>query len=200
MHLASTVTDMFTLHLPLIEKIVRPILVYAFLLVVLRLAGKRELVQFTTFDFVLLLLLSNAVQNAIIGEDNSVTGGLIGAGVLLAVNAIVARVLYSAPQVNRLVTGDPTTLIVDGQIQHRALRQLRITESELISLVRRQNFDTIHEVRLAEVEPTGAITMHAVHPTADERHVAEILACLARIESAIERSQPTPAPAARPAE
>ncbi len=187
MQIASTVTDLFALHLPLIEKIVRPILVYAFLLVVLRLAGKRELVQFTTFDFVLLLLLSNAVQNAIIGDDDSVTGGLIGAGVLLAVNALVARVLYSAPRVNRLVTGDPTTLIVDGQIQRRALKRLRITESELISLVRRQNFDTIDEVQLAEVEPNGAITMHGVHPTADERNLAEILARLTRIEAAIER-------------
>ena len=192
MHLASTVADMFTLHLPLIEKIVRPILVYAFLLVVLRLAGKRELVQFTTFDFVLLLLLSNAVQNAIIGEDNSVTGGLIGAGVLLAVNAVVARVLYSTPRVNRVVTGDPTTLIVDGQIQRQALRRLRITESELISLVRRQNFDTIHEVRLAQVEPNGAITMHGVRPTADERNVAEILTRLTRIEAAIERNRIAP--------
>ena len=198
MHLASTVADMFALHLPLIEKIVRPILVYAFLLVVLRLAGKRELVQFTTFDFVLLLLLSNTVQNAIIGEDNSVTGGLIGAAVLLIVNAVVARVLYSTPKVNRLVTGDPTTLIVDGQIQRQALRRLRITESELISLVRRQNFDTIHEVRLAEVEPNGAITMRGVHPTADERNVAEILARLTRIEAAIERTQAAPA-AAHPA-
>lgn len=194
MQFASAISDMFVLHLPLIEKVVRPILVYAFLLVVLRLAGKRELAQFTTFDFVLLLLLSNTVQNAIIGEDNSVTGGLVGAGVLLIVNAVVARFLYAAPRVNRLFTGDATTLIVDGQIQREALRRLRITESELISLVRRQNFDTIHEVHLAQVEANGAITMRGVHPTADERNLAEILARLTRIEAAIERSQTTAGP------
>ncbi len=191
MQFASVISDMFVLHLPLIEKVVRPILVYAFLLVVLRLAGKRELVQFTTFDFVLLLLLSNTVQNAIIGEDNSVIGGLVGAAVLLVVNAVVARFLYAAPRVNRLVTGDATTLIVDGQIQRDALRRLRITESELISLVRRQNFDTIHEVRLAEIEANGAVTMRGVHPTADERNLAEILARLTQIEAAIERTQQT---------
>ncbi len=196
MHLASTVTDMFSLHLPVLEKVVRPVLVYAFLLVVLRLAGKRELVQFTTFDFVLLLLLSNTVQNALIGEDNSVTGGLLGAAVLLALNAGIARVLYAVPRIDRLITGDPTALIVDGQVQRTALRRLRITEGELMTLVRRQNFDTIHEVALAEVEPNGAITMHGVHPTADERNLAEVLARLARIEAAIERGQSAPTPTA----
>lgn len=192
MHLASTVTDMFSLHLPVLEKVMRPVLVYLFLLVVLRLAGKRELAQFTTFDFILLLLLSNTVQNAIIGEDNSLTGGLIGAAVLLALNASIARFLYAVPRLNRLVTGDATTLIADGQVQRTALRRLRITEGELISLVRRQNFDSIHEVERAEVEPNGAITMRGVHPTADERNLAEVLARLARIEAAIERNQAAP--------
>src|SRR6059036_118849 len=94
MHMAA-VRDMFVLTVPVAEKILRPIIVYAFLIVVLRLAGKRELAQLNPFDLVVLLTISNTVQNAIIGEDNSVTGGLIGAMTLLAINYLVVRFLYS---------------------------------------------------------------------------------------------------------
>src|SRR5215831_9678903 len=86
--------DMFVLGLPVAEKILRPILVYAFLIVALRLAGKRELAQLNPFDLVVLLTISNTVQNAIIGDVNSVTGGLIGAATLLVVNHFVVRFLY----------------------------------------------------------------------------------------------------------
>src|ERR1700728_2900 len=97
--------DMFVLQLPILEKILRPILVYVFLVVVLRLAGKRELAQLNPFDLVVLLTLSNTVQNAIIGDDNSLTGGLIGAATLLTVNYIFVRFLYSHPEVDALVEG-----------------------------------------------------------------------------------------------
>src|SRR3954462_10036002 len=107
--------DMFVLSLPLAEKILRPIVVYAFLIVGLRLAGKRELAQLNPFDLVVLLTISNTVQNAIIGEDNSVTGGLIGAATLLIVNHVVVRYLYGHETHERLVEGDEDVLIEDGE-------------------------------------------------------------------------------------
>src|SRR6059058_6707012 len=108
--------DMFYLSLPLAEKILRPILVYAFLIVGLRLAGKRELAALNPFDLVVLLTISNTVQNAIIGEDNSVTGGLIGAATLLIVNHIVVRYLYTHERLERIVEGNPDVLIENGTV------------------------------------------------------------------------------------
>ena len=98
-------TDMFVLALPVAEKILRPVVVYFFLVIGLRLAGKRELAQLNPFDLVVLLTLSNTVQNAIIGDDNSVTGGVIGAATLLLVNYLVVRFLYRHQKLDRLVEG-----------------------------------------------------------------------------------------------
>src|SRR5256714_5911951 len=102
--------NMFVLGLPILEKILRPILVYLFLIVGLRLSGKRELAQLNPFDLVVLLTLSNTVQNAIIGEDNSVTGGIVGAVSLLVVNYLVVRFLYDHQKLEHLVEGDPDVL------------------------------------------------------------------------------------------
>src|SRR3954470_14046912 len=99
--------DMFVLTLPLTEKILRPIVVYAFLIIGLRLAGKRELAQLNPFDLVVLLTISNTIQNAIIGDDNTVTGGMVGAATLLFVNWIVIRYLYGHERLERLIEGDP---------------------------------------------------------------------------------------------
>src|SRR5256714_7551634 len=107
---------MFALGAPLAEKILRPVVVYAFLIICLRLAGKREMAQLNPFDLVVLLTLSNTVQNAIIGEDNSVTGGIIGAITLLAVNYLVVRFLYTHEKLDRLIEGEPDVLIEDGVV------------------------------------------------------------------------------------
>src|SRR5215472_17536734 len=123
--------DMFHLGLPILEKIVRPIIVYAFLVIGLRLAGKRELAQLNPFDLVVLLTLSNTVQNAIIGDDNSVTGGLIGAATLLVLNYVVVRFLYTHEKLDRLIEGDSDILIADGVIQMDRLKKELITPSEL---------------------------------------------------------------------
>src|SRR5438874_10623014 len=124
--LMTSLHDMFALGLPLAEKVLRPIIVYAFLIVSLRLAGKRELAQLNPFDLVVLLTISNTVQNAIIGEDNSVTGGLIGAATLLVVNYWVVRYLYSHDRLDRLIEGDPDALIENGVVRTERL------QSELI--------------------------------------------------------------------
>src|SRR5947207_2807757 len=113
--------DMFWLSLPVLEKILRPIVVYFFLVGLLRVFGKRELAQLNPFDLVVLLSLSNTVQNAIIGEDNSVTGGLIGALALLGVNYVVVRFLFRHRRLDQLIEGRPTTLVKAGHLQRRAM-------------------------------------------------------------------------------
>src|SRR5262249_19626617 len=125
--------DMFVLGLPVLEKVLRPIIVYVFLIAGLRLAGKRELAQLNPFDLVVLLTLSNTVQNAIIGDDNTITGGLIGAATLLIVNHVVVRYLYDHERIDRIVEGDPDVLIENGIVKMDRLKKELITVSELES-------------------------------------------------------------------
>src|SRR5207302_3923116 len=107
--------DMFIVGLPLAEKILRPIIVYAFLVISLRLAGKRELTQLNPFDLVVLLLLSNTVQNAIIGEDNSLAGGILGAATLLVLNGVLVRLLFRWGKLDT-IEGRPDVLIRNGHV------------------------------------------------------------------------------------
>src|SRR5205809_4439569 len=120
--------DMFALGVPVTEKVLRAVVVYACLIIGLRLAGKRELAQLNPFDLVVLLTISNTVQNAIIGDDNSVTGGLIGAGTLLVVNHVVVRYLYAHEAIERFVEGDEDVLIEDGEIHTERMRSEWISE------------------------------------------------------------------------
>jgi uncharacterized membrane protein YcaP (DUF421 family) len=164
-------SDMFVLGVPLIEKIIRPILVYAFLVIGLRLAGKRELVQLNPFDFVVLLTISNTVQNAIIGNESSVTGGVIGAITLLAVNYVVVRFFFSHPQQLELLTGKATLLMEDGQIIPPNLDRELITEAELSAVARKQGFDDLSEVKSATLDPGGFISfVHKDRSPEDIRH------------------------------
>src|SRR5437764_5686580 len=113
---------MFHLHLAMLEKVLRPVIVYLCLILFLRLFGKRELAQLTPFDLVVLLSLSNTVQNAIIGDDNSITGGIIGAFGLLGINRLVVRTLYSSPRLTRMIEGRATILVRDGKIDPKAVK------------------------------------------------------------------------------
>src|SRR5689334_5828753 len=122
--------DIFVLGVPLIEKILRPVVVYFFLVIVLRIFGKRELAQLNPFDLVVLLSLSNTVQNAIIGNDNSLSGGLIGALALLAMNYLVVRFLFRHRRLDQLFEGKPTTLIQHGKILKPALAKELLTRAE----------------------------------------------------------------------
>src|SRR4029077_12618664 len=130
--------DMFVLGLPIAEKILRPIFIYVFLIIGLRISGKRELAQLNPFDLVVLLTLSNAVQNAIIGDDNTVTGGIIGGATLLIVNHVVVRYLYGHERLDRLVEGAPDMLIEDGVIKMDRLREELITKVELEAAAHKQ--------------------------------------------------------------
>src|SRR6266404_1143772 len=129
--------DMFVLAVPILEKILRPIVIYAFLIISLRLSGKRELVQLNPFDLVVLLTLSNTVQNAIIGEDNSVLGGIIGATSLLATNYLVVRFLYDHRKLDQLVEGRADVLVESGKVRTQNLKKELITVSQLEAAARR---------------------------------------------------------------
>jgi uncharacterized membrane protein YcaP (DUF421 family) len=164
-------TNMFVLGVPLAEKILRPIIVYIFLIVGLRLSGKRELAQLNPFDLIVLLTLSNTVQNAIIGNDNSVTGGIIGAASLLAVNYLVVRFLYDHRKIDQLVEGRADVLIEDGKIHEHKLKRELITKEELAAAARKQGFDSLADVRQCVLEPGGTLSFTAKKPaTEDIRH------------------------------
>ena len=172
---ATLWAPMFDLHLPVLEKVLRPILVYAFLVLGLRLAGKRELAQLNPFDLIVLLMLSNTVQNAIIGDDYSVTGGLLGATVLLAVNALVVRFLYEHPGVERVVEGDVDLLVEDGRVHHERLRRELITLAELESAAHKQGITSLDQVERAVLEPGGTISFVQRLPTPENAQYQEIL-------------------------
>jgi uncharacterized membrane protein YcaP (DUF421 family) len=166
--------NMFILSVPVLEKILRPIIVYAFLIIGLRLAGKRELAQLNPFDLVVLLTLSNTVQNAIIGEDNSVTGGLLGAATLLLVNYLVIRFLFTHERVDRVVEGDPDVLIDHGRIQENHLKKELLTRQELETAAHRQGFSSLQEIDRAVIEPGGGIFFTGKKPAAAEAQQSEL--------------------------
>ena len=181
----TIVEHMFHLGLPIAEKILRPIVVYFFLIVGLRLAGKRELAQLNPFDLVVLLTLSNTVQNAIIGDDNSVTGGLVGAATLLAVNYAVVRFLYGHDKLEQLVEGAPDVLIENGVIQPDRLRQELITLQELEAAAHKQGLASLDEVDRAVLEPGGSICFLAKKPTPDATRHDEIMKRLDRLSAQV---------------
>ena len=165
--------DMFFLALPVLEKILRPICVYAFLIVGLRLSGKRELVQLNPFDLVVLLTLSNTVQNAIIGDDNSVTGGIIGATSLLVVNYLVVRFLYKHRSLDQIIEGRADVLMEDGKVKTQHLKKELITMAQLEAAARKQGFDSLSEVQQCVLEPGGTISFIGKKPGFEEaRHNA----------------------------
>ena len=177
--------DMFFTGVPVLEKIVRPVVVYFFLVVGLRLAGKRELAQLNPFDLVVLLTLSNTVQNAIIGNDNSLTGGLIGAATLLLVNAGVVRFLYTHERLERLVEGDPQLLIDHGVVMDEVLRRELITRPELEAAAHKQGFDALSEIDCAILEPGGAISFFAKKPSVESTRHNELLARLDQLSAQV---------------
>src|SRR6202046_3708025 len=134
--------DMFQMQLPLLEKLLRPAIVYLALVMLLRIFGKRELAQLNPFDLVVLLTLSNTVQNAIIGDDNSVSGGIIGATSLLAVNYLVVRFLYGHKKIDQLGEGSADVLIENGAVRLDRLKKELISPTQLEAAARKQGFES----------------------------------------------------------
>ncbi len=174
----SITASLFHLDLPLVEKIIRPILVYLFLVLLLRIFGKRELAQLNPFDLVVLLSLSNTVQNAIIGEDNSVTGGLVGAFALCAINYVVVRFLFGHRRLDQIIEGRSTVLMKDGQLRPKAMARELITKAELLAMVHRQGVGTLEEIDKVTLEPGGTFSIEAKEPRLAVRLQGEVLARL----------------------
>jgi len=172
--------DMFVLGIPLLEKILRPIVIYAFLVISLRLSGKRELVQLNHFDLVVLLTLSNTVQNAIIGDDNTVLGGIIGATSLLATNYLVVRFLYDHRKLDQMAEGRADVLIENGKVRTQHLRKELITMPQLQAAAHKQGFSSLSEVEQCILEPGGTLTFLGKKPPTEEVRHQELLG---RLES-----------------
>jgi uncharacterized membrane protein YcaP (DUF421 family) len=166
---------MFHLQVPLLEKILRPVLVYLALVLLLRIFGKRELAQLNPFDLVVLLSLSNTVQNAIIGDDTSVSGGVIGALTLLSINWVVVRLLYGSPRINKAFSGTERVLILNGIVDEQALKKELLTEEELLAVVHRQGFDDFSSVARGILEPNGGFYIEGFKPSTDEERQRELL-------------------------
>jgi len=181
---------MFQLPLPVLEKLARPVIVFLVLVLLLRVFGKRELAQLNPFDLVVLLSLSNTVQNAIIGEDNSVTGGLLGAFALLSINWLVARVLYRSRKLTQTFEGKSSVLVRNGEMDKKAMERESMTEDVLLSVLHRQGYPRLRDVGLLELEPNGTFNCEPRDPSSSDRQhqdVMERLDALSREMAALQR-------------
>jgi uncharacterized membrane protein YcaP (DUF421 family) len=181
-HLLSVWRDVLALGTPemtndwehWVEKVLRPVAVYLFLVFSLRWFGKRMLAQLNPFDLVVLLTLSNTVQNAIIGNDTSLLGGLVGAASLMVCNALLVRHYYRGPSQERLTDIDrDVSLIKGGRLDEPELRRLRVNAGELIAKAHERGFDTLGEIDSAVLYPNGTIYFRGRHPDeAEQQHRA----------------------------
>jgi len=171
----TTLHDMFWMGVPVIEKIFRATVVYLALMLGIRLAGKRELAQLNPFDLIVLLTLSNTVQNAIIGDDNSVTGGLLGAATLFTLNYLIVRISYRSPRLQKLFGGEPDVLIRHGHIIHHNLEREMITREELLAAAHRQGLASLAEVDKCVLEPTGTLSFTQRKPSDDDTRHQELV-------------------------
>jgi uncharacterized membrane protein YcaP (DUF421 family) len=187
----SILQNMFGLELPVLEKVLRPVVVYVFLVISLRVAGKHQLAQLNTLDLIVLLTLSNTLQNAIIGADNSVSGGLIGAATLLLLNYLMVRLLFSHERWDRVVEGNPDALIEHGVLKEDRLKNELLTRTELETAAHRQGFASLDEVEQAVIEPGGTLYFVAKKPPAGEIKQAELRHRLDRISQQLADLQRT---------
>jgi uncharacterized membrane protein YcaP (DUF421 family) len=178
--------DMFVMGAPVAEKLLRPVVVYIFLVAALRIFGKRELAQLNPFDLVVLLSLSNTVQNAIIGNDNSLTGGLVGAFALLGINYLVVRFLFRHRRLDQMLEGKPAVLIDCGRIQKKALAKELMTRSELMTVLHRQGFDTLGDVEQCILEPGGTFYIRRKMPPQEKVEHDEVMQGIAELRDKLD--------------
>ena len=178
----NTLTNLYRLDVSgmssLVEKILRTAIVYGVLVLLLRAFGKRELAQLNPFDLVVLLLLSNSVQNAVIGNETTLFGGLFGAATLLIINYFVVRYLFRHRRLDQLLEGSPTTLIEKGQLQEAAMAQELLTASELLTVAHRQGFTNLTEIETCVLEAGGTFFIHGKAPSSSETQYKDLCARL----------------------
>lgn len=165
-----------------LEKIIRTLAVYVVLALLLRLVGKRDLGQFNSFDLVVIFLLSNVVQNAIIGPDNSLVGGLMGAAVLIGINQLVVRASAKSTGLEHVLAGSPTELVRDGEVIEPAMQSLALRPEQLGSALRHQGVSHLRDVQRAELQPSGALDVLLV-PNAEPASHADVLALLDEVRA-----------------
>ena len=174
-------TDLTHLGVSVPDKLLRTVAVYLVLAVLLRIAGKRELAQLNTFDLVVMLLLSNVVQNAVIGPDNSLTGGLLGAAVLLGANSLVVRATRSSDKASAVIDGTPTILARDGRWDDAALKREGLRKADVDAAVRRQNATGIHDAQTVELDAGGALLV-TLKADAEPATVADVRRLEAKLD------------------
>jgi uncharacterized membrane protein YcaP (DUF421 family) len=178
----NTLTNLYRLDISgmssLVEKILRTAIVYGALVLLVRAFGKRELAQLNPFDLVVLLLLSNSVQNAVIGNETTLFGGLFGAATLLIINYFVVRYLFRHRRLDQLLEGSPTTLIEKGQLQEDAMAQELLTTSELLTVAHRQGFANLAEIETCILEPGGTFFIQGKAPSSSETQYKDLCARL----------------------
>ena len=161
---------------PALQILARSLLVYVGVLVGLRLMGKRELGQMTVFDLVVILLIANAVQNAMVGADVSIQGGLLAAAVLLAVNRVVAALRVHSGVWGRLIEGTPTVLVQEGEFLEAALRKEGLERQQVEMAMREHGIDSLEQVKLAILETDGSISIvpEGARVVRTKKHVRQI--------------------------
>ncbi len=162
--LASSMTPLFSDHwllpeLSWLEKILRPAVVYIFILIAFRLLGKRQVGQMTKYDLIVMMMISNVLQNAMIGPDNSVLGAMIGAATILLLNAGVGWFVFRSRKFEHWIEGSPTPVIFNGQIIEANLRHEQLSRDDLLACLRRQGIFNLHEVKLAVIEDNGSVAI-----------------------------------------
>lgn len=157
------------------EKILRPIIVYAALIILLRVFGKRELGQLNPFDLVVILSLSNTVQNAIIGQDNSLVGGLVGAFSLLLINYTVAYMKFKSRKFEKIVEGDSRTIIENSKINKKAVRQELLTTEDLNTIAHRECLDSAADIEKCIIDPNGSFLVAGNTRTSEDNFRMEVL-------------------------
>ena len=181
----TILSNLFVLTIPVLEKIIRPILVYLFLIIGLRLAGKRELGQLNPFDLIVLLTISNTVQNAIIGQDNSLVGGLIGAATLLVINYLVVKLIHKNQFLERLLEGDSEFLIKNGVLQQKNLDKESIDQTELEIAAHKQGFDSLEVIDSAMIDTEGNLSFVVKKSNVDEQRHKQLLDRIDSLEKEI---------------
>jgi uncharacterized membrane protein YcaP (DUF421 family) len=183
---SNTVQDLLHIDIPPIEKVLRTVAVYLGILIIIRFAGKRLMAQMNSLDLVVVLLLSNVVQNAIIGQDNSLVGGLLGALVLVVVNALLDRWAQHSSKVDWLLNGTPTVVIRDGEVDHGALTRLGMSPQELGNALRGQGADSPAEVAYAAMEPGGTLTVR-LKPGEQSATIGDLRRAVAELTARLEQ-------------
>jgi uncharacterized membrane protein YcaP (DUF421 family) len=186
---SQTTSDLFTIGIPIAEKVLRTIGVYVGLVLLLRLAGKRDLAQLNSFDLVVLLLLSNVVQNAVIGNDNSLSGGLLGAAVLISLNAVVVRLIARSAPLATVLEGTETCIVRDGVMLSDVIARLGLRDAEVRSALLRQGASTVEEVAQAVLTPGGTIevTLEPADQSATKGDLEALAASVTLLDAKIDR-------------